>query len=538
MAMNLRTQTMPTGESVPVAPPPSPEDLREKFPQFEILECLGRGGMGIVYRARQKALDRVVALKILAGEWQDEAGFAGRFEKEAKLLARLNHPNIVTIHDFGRAGELYYIVMEYVDGVNVRDLLRDGRLESEQALAIVPPICDALQFAHDHGVVHRDIKPENILLDREGRVKIADFGIATMAGDAADRSGTPAYMAPEQAAHAQAVDHRADIYALGVVLHEMLTGERPAAGAVPSARVQIDVRLDEIVLRSLAAKPELRFQQVSEVKSLVTQVMLTPPPAMQAGAGAEAEVAAKPERVKVKVRLVPWRMFLKAGAAVLLVAAIFRLWTQSYLYAAEVPHLVAAGSYMSGNFLPLACFTVLAWLGYRRHVREHGRDERPWWQRKAASAAGLCMAFAVLVTAISYFGRLNEVLKNDTTGLVVKGAVLVLWVAGILLGIRARKSFEGRWALGVVLLLVMLSLARTGIDALRYEWYPPYRAKKTRLHEEKAASQMVGQPGVKLAIDLESGAAITYTWAPVSFERRMEEWGADLSTGATGTRWT
>ena len=279
LAMNLRTRTMPTGESPASTPPPSPAELEEKFPQFEILECLGRGGMGVVYKARQKALDRIVAIKILAGEWQDDPGFAERFEKEAKLLARLNHPNIVTIHDFGNAGGLFHIVMEYIDGVNIRDLLRDGKLEPEQALAIIPPICDALQFAHDHGVVHRDIKPENILLDREGRVKIADFGIATIAGDAADRSGTPAYMAPEQAEHAARIDHRADIYALGVVLYEMLTGERPDKDFKgPSSKVQVDVKIDEIVLRALQKSPELRFQTAGEMRTVVETVAGAAPP--------------------------------------------------------------------------------------------------------------------------------------------------------------------------------------------------------------------------------------------------------------------
>ena len=274
LAMNFQTRTMPTGGDAAISPPPSPAELAEQFPQFEILECLGRGGMGIVYKARQKALDRIVAIKILAGEWQDAPGFAERFEKEAKLLAKLNHPNIVTIHDFGNAGGLFHIVMEFIDGVNVRDLLRDGKMPAEQALAIVPPICDALQFAHDHGIVHRDIKPENILLDREGRVKIADFGIATLAGDAADRSGTPAYMAPEQEAHAGRIDHRADIFALGVVLYEMLTGERPTASPVaPSKRVMIDVRLDEVVLRALENTPELRFQSAVEFHTVLEQAV-------------------------------------------------------------------------------------------------------------------------------------------------------------------------------------------------------------------------------------------------------------------------
>jgi hypothetical protein len=228
----------------------------------------------IVYRARQKALDREVAIKVLAGEWQGDFGFADRFEAEAKLLAKLNHPNIVTVHDFGESKGLFYIVMEYVDGVNIRDVLRDGKLDAAQALAIVPSICEALQYAHDKGVVHRDIKPENLLLDREGRVRIADFGIAVLAGDQWDRSGTPPYMAPEQKASSPKIDHRADVYALGVVLYEMLTGERPKEVPVPpSKRVQIDVRLDEVVLRALEKEPEQRFQTAAALKTRIETIV-------------------------------------------------------------------------------------------------------------------------------------------------------------------------------------------------------------------------------------------------------------------------
>lgn len=337
LAMNLRTRTMPTGEQPSSSPPPAPAELEAKFPQFEILECLGRGGMGVVYKARQKALDRIVAIKILAGEFQDDPGFASRFEKEAKLLARLNHPNIVTIHDFGHAGGLFHIVMEYIDGVNVRDLLRDGRLEPEQALAIVPPICDALQFAHDHGVVHRDIKPENILLDREGRVKIADFGIATIAGEAADRSGTPDYMAPEISGHGSGIDHRADIYSLGVVLYEMLTGRRPDKQIeVPSSRVHLDVKIDEIVLRALQGKPELRYQTAGEFKTIVATVASpsasskTPPPAPPPPAPATPAPVPKPtpEPVPLAARMPeppsqPPRELDQRLALILLLVAFF-----------------------------------------------------------------------------------------------------------------------------------------------------------------------------------------------------------------------
>ena len=271
MAMNLDSQTMPQGEEATPMPPLSPEELAQHFPQFEILECLGRGGMGVVYKARQKALERTVALKLLAGEWQGDTGFAERFEKEAKTLAQMSHPNIVTIHDFGEAGGHYFIVMEFVDGVNLRDLLRDGKMEPEQALAIVPPICEALEFAHEKGVVHRDIKPENLLLDRDGRVKIADFGIASLVGTQGEKAGTPAYMAPEQSG--THVDKRADIYALGVVLYEMLTGEQPAEDLVsPSRKVEVDVRIDEMVLRALESEPEKRYQTAGEFRTVVETI--------------------------------------------------------------------------------------------------------------------------------------------------------------------------------------------------------------------------------------------------------------------------
>ena len=274
----------------PVArPAPSPEEIAAKFPQFEIRECLGRGGMGVVYKARQISLNRVVAIKVLAPEREHDARFAERFAREAELLAKLSHPHIVTIHDFGRADGLFYIVMEFVDGVNLRDLIHDGKLEAKQALAIVPPICEALQYAHEKGVVHRDIKPENLLLDREGRVKIADFGIAALVGSgdgAGERAGTPPYMAPEQGGASSgtpgsdpAADHRADIYALGVVLYEMLTGERPGNDVVaPSRKVQIDVRLDEIVLRALEKSPALRYQTAGEFRTRV-EALTAPAPA-------------------------------------------------------------------------------------------------------------------------------------------------------------------------------------------------------------------------------------------------------------------
>ena len=269
MARNFDSRTVPDEDASGGVPPLSLEDMKERFPQFEILEYLGRGGMGIVYKARQKTLDRMVAIKVLAGERQGEADFAARFEKEAKTLAQMSHPNIVTVHDFGENEGLYYIVMEFVDGVNLRDLIHENRMEPKQALQIVPPVCEALQYAHDKGVVHRDIKPENLLIDCDGRVKIADFGIASLIGSTGEKSGTPPYMAPEQGAEGE-VDHRADIYALGVVLYEMLTGERPNSSLdLPSQKVEVDIRLDDIVMRAMSKEPERRYRTAKDFQTVV-----------------------------------------------------------------------------------------------------------------------------------------------------------------------------------------------------------------------------------------------------------------------------
>ena len=349
---------------------PSVEELAAAFPQLEVLELIGRGGMGFVYKARQPKLDRLVALKILPGHLASEPSFHERFEREARVLAKLQHPLIVSVYDFGEATTVvqslrrldaesqsdsataeravgwdqrrfaapahhdvstrpdggpaleaslshptnppdarsyFYLMLEYVDGVNLREAMRAGRFTPDQALAIVPQVCEALQYAHSKGVLHRDIKPENILLDTDGRVKIADFGIAKVLGPEIESSsnlfasggaseseravsrltatgavlGTPLYMAPEQLLSPNAVDHRADIFSLGVVFYEMLTGELPMGRFAPPsekslANQQIDQRIDEVVLRALAKERELRQQSAGEMKTEVETISSTP----------------------------------------------------------------------------------------------------------------------------------------------------------------------------------------------------------------------------------------------------------------------
>ncbi len=290
--------------------PPPIETVAAAFPQLEILELIGHGGMGVVYKARQPRLDRLVALKLLPQSLAADAAFAERFNREARVLARLNHPNIVTVHDFGQSGGFFYLLMEFVDGVNLRQAMQAGRFTPQQAMMLVPKICEALQFAHDEGILHRDIKPENILLDTRGRVKIADFGIAKLVGETREKLtltasgsaiGTPHYMAPEQLEHPQDVDQRADIYSLGVVFYEMLTGELPIGRfAPPSQKSSVDARVDEVVFHALEKEREKRFRSAGEVKTSVEAITSNP-----AGRPAQAAPAQPSLGVAIPERRIP-----------------------------------------------------------------------------------------------------------------------------------------------------------------------------------------------------------------------------------------
>lgn len=259
----------------------SATEMAERFPQYEIMNLIGQGGMGTVYRARQKSLDRVVAIKVIEENDRDPA-FAERFSREARALAKLSHPNIVTVHDFGHSEHLFFLVMEYIDGVNLRQAIHANAFDPNDALRIIEQVCKALQYAHGRGVVHRDIKPENILLTEDGTVKIADFGLAKILDDGkedvtltATRQviGTVAYMAPEQIDNSTQVDHRADIYSLGVVFYELLTGHLPLGRfELPSQRnACVDGRIDPVVMRTLSRAPGERYQSASDLASEISQ---------------------------------------------------------------------------------------------------------------------------------------------------------------------------------------------------------------------------------------------------------------------------
>ena len=259
----------------PVLAPPGIDELSPHFPGLEIFALVGRGGSGAVYRAIQKDLGRVIALKVLLLDPANDPAFGERFAREARAMAKLHHPNIASVHDAGRAGPYWFLTMEFVDGANLRQVLRQGQMSAADALDFTRQICAALEYAHGMGVVHRDIKPENVLVDESGAIKLVDFGLAKLVGanaeaisltGASQAMGTWRYMAPEQLNRPREVDHRADIFSLGVVLYELLTGEVPQGRYAPlSSRAKVDRRLDDVVDRTLEQDPDRRYQQVSGV---------------------------------------------------------------------------------------------------------------------------------------------------------------------------------------------------------------------------------------------------------------------------------
>ena len=275
----------------PIWQPPTAAELAEMLPQYQIERMLGRGGMGAVYAGRQTQLDRLVAIKILPPDL-DGAGhdFTSRFKLEARSMARLKHPSIVTVYDFGQTPEgLLYFVMEFVEGMDVQAMIaQEGRLRSADAIAIAAHVCEALQYAHSNGIIHRDIKPANVIVGHDGHVRVADFGLVkvmnsaltshvTMSGSV---MGTPNYLAPESLILGMSVDHRVDIYAVGVMLYHMLTGRVPhGMFELPSLKVPgLDPRLDGIIARAMRENRDQRYQSAAELHSDLVNILTQPVP--------------------------------------------------------------------------------------------------------------------------------------------------------------------------------------------------------------------------------------------------------------------
>ncbi|MHC4779426.1 MAG: serine/threonine protein kinase, partial [Planctomycetota bacterium] len=312
----------------------------KKLAGYRIGSEIGQGGMGIVYEGVQESLERKVAIKVLFSESCKDPQFVARFEREAESLARLSHPNIINILDRGCEGGVYYFVMEYVDGISLRELMNQGPLNPAEAMTIIPVICTALEYAHAEGIIHRDIKPENILIDKQGRVKIADFGLSRIVRgeEKVDRitqskmvMGTPDYMAPEQRADSKGVDHRADIFSLGVIFYEMLTGELPMGHFPPPSErdIRIDVRLDEIVLKVLQKDPEKRYQRASDIATDIHTLSPSPEGAREAHAGPSPRIhhvpPSKPKRPRTFMEILEdgWESWVLVIAVILTVVNFF-----------------------------------------------------------------------------------------------------------------------------------------------------------------------------------------------------------------------
>ncbi|CAN5229393.1 hypothetical protein BH09ACT8_BH09ACT8_24840 [soil metagenome] len=268
--------------------------------RYELGDILGFGGMSEVYFARDVRLHRNVAVKVLRADLARDPAFYLRFRREAQNAAALNHSAIVAVYDTGEAetptGLLPYIVMEYVDGVTLRDIVHDdGPVEPAYATEVIADVCHALHFSHTHGIIHRDVKPANIMIDKAGAVKVMDFGIARALADTGGSRltqtaaviGTGQYISPEQAG-GETVDARSDVYSLGCVLYEMLTGEPPFIGDSPVSvayqhvrkdpvppsqrRDAISAELDAVVLKALTKNPENRYQSAADMRTDLLRV--------------------------------------------------------------------------------------------------------------------------------------------------------------------------------------------------------------------------------------------------------------------------
>lgn len=468
------------------APSPELDDLRAIFPQFEILEPIGAGGMGRVYKVRQPNLDRVVALKILPPAYAADPEWVERFTREARALARLNHPNIVQVYDFGETvpnerGERFpFLLMEFVDGVNLRQALRTGTLTSREALTIVPSVCSALQYAHDQGVLHRDIKPENILLDTLGRVKIADFGLAKLHDDKAAgltltasgaQLGTAAYMAPEQIEKPHDVDHRADIYSLGVVFYELLTGELPLGRfPAPSEKSGTDPRLDTIVFRTLEKERDRRFQTATAMQTEVENVASHPAPESIAPTAPPPQQSAQPRLCKMAVTgtiLVSLGIPFLLGAAIL-VGLILPQTLKVHNDVGVRPVWATLLPILAGilGMLPAIAGTACGWIALGQ-IRAAAGTLRG--AGRATFAALFFPAFIFIAIAPLVLARLFGSSLGGIAGLILAIA-LVAWISRNLYarangaaGSEGSKSPVWPWLVGVGALACILLLPAAGL---------------------------------------------------------------------------
>jgi len=427
---------------------------------LELVDEIGRGGMGTVWKARHLRLGRTVAVKFLAPELAAQPDFERRLEREARALALLSHPGIVAVHDYGRDEGVGYIVMEYVEGAPLSSVIP---LPLDRAVVIARHVLQALAYAHRRGVVHRDVKPENILVDAAGAVKVTDFGIARLVTGDADPgitavgrvAGTPRYLAPEALAGA-APDPRMDVYAVGIVLREMVTGPAPGTDAMPPA-------LDRIVSRATAARPEDRYPDADEMARALERF----------GAGEGAVDDLLPDQ----------RDWLRAAALVFTLATAVALWallvsvTPKVVAPGEVQPLIMLGNERlpDGRILSRARFETwptLAALGAiavavaaQGALRRHWRDERLERARPDQPLRESRMVLGIGILSVSVYAL--RLLFEDRgaqwafayipiLGGVIEIAVVFLFWMAILQAWRASRPLRREWRLWLGALLALV----------------------------------------------------------------------------------
>ncbi|MFO1482828.1 MAG: serine/threonine-protein kinase [Verrucomicrobiaceae bacterium] len=341
-----------SGDAVKFEPfkPPTTDDLDALIPSYKFVQYIDSGGMGAVYKAVQRSLNRTVAIKLLPQVHRNKESFAERFKREAHALAQLNHPHIIAVHDFGETpdGQMYY-VMEYVSGMDLQHLLKRDPPEPRQILKIITQVCEALQFAHERGIVHRDIKPANILIDERGNVKVADFGLAKIVGpQSVDYTatgttlGTPDYIAPEALDQSRTIDHRADIYSLGVMIYELFTGHVPKGmWEPPSIRSGADKGIDAVVSKAMQNNPEKRYQHVSDMTQVLEKLFKNSdnwknfrrpvPSGWVEAPGNQARAATDAQTLRLKPRRLKLRWPMMAALVVFLGAGAGAAWHAGWL---------------------------------------------------------------------------------------------------------------------------------------------------------------------------------------------------------------
>ena len=262
--------------------PPEIEEISALLPTYEILSFIAQGGMGAVYKARQKSLDRDVAIKVLPRHFGEDTEFRESFEAEAKSMAKFNHPNLIGIYDFGQVDGLLYIIMELVEGESLYHYSYGKTLDPAESTRIISDICMGLASAHNHGILHRDVKPANILLDSNGVPKIGDFGLARPVGEHEDTTiyGTPGYTAPEVVHQPTAVDQSTDLFSVGVMLYELLTTKLPESiYTKASDLVGCDPAYDKIIQRAVHPTPAMRFRSAEDFAKALNAIGTTSQPA-------------------------------------------------------------------------------------------------------------------------------------------------------------------------------------------------------------------------------------------------------------------